>query len=55
MAQNIDNITNCDLGPLGTLLAWTDRHPVITGIILTIEALTAIYGTLTYNFTTTGF
>ena len=39
------------LGPLGLLLAWLDRHPTIANIIIGIMALALAYAVFTYEFT----
>ena len=41
-----------ELGLLGEILAWTDRHQTATNVILILEALALFWAVLTYNFTT---
>jgi hypothetical protein len=41
-----------ELGLLGGLLAWTDRHQTATNVILILEAIALFWAVLTYNFTT---
>lgn len=41
-----------ELGALGDLLAWTERHQAATNMILIIEAVAIFWAVITYNFTT---
>lgn len=41
-----------ELGFVGSYLKWSDNHPVIANIILTVECIAMALTVVFYNFTT---